>query len=433
MPAPAASTTLTDPAPTAPGERLVTLDVLRGFALAGIILFNVLNYAPRPLSTADRVVAGLVSVLVEGSFYPLFSLLFGVGFGIFLERAAARGAPGAALYLRRLLALLAIAMLQTVLLEERNILLRYALLGVPLLLFWRAGARASFGAAVIALVLALAHGPLYRAHEERKLRDPIAVVRRDQDAAAKRAEGQRLRARYEAAVETRSYVAMVELRALRVPMQLELSANPLRNPTLIHIFAMFLLGAAAWRAGVLRDPRRYRRSLQQLAGSAALIGLAGNIAVWAARLKPARGPLVDSEAWGMVIAVLADTALTLAYAAGLVVLVSGERVGRWAPRIMHLAPIGRMGLTNYLWQSLVMSLLFLPYGFALQRELPVWTCALIGLAIFCSHLPISAWWLHRYQHGPVEWAWRALTYLRPPVMRRAPVHAGSSRQAVRMP
>jgi uncharacterized protein len=79
-------------APIAPEERVQSLDVLRGVALLGILVVNILVYAPKPTSGADWVAAKIIRITAEGSFFPLFSLLFGIGFAVFLDRAASRGA-----------------------------------------------------------------------------------------------------------------------------------------------------------------------------------------------------------------------------------------------------------------------------------------------------------------------------------------------------
>jgi uncharacterized protein len=106
----------------------------------------------------------------------------------------------------------------------------------------------------------------------------------------------------------------------------------------------------------------------------------------------------------------------LGYASAVMLLwSSGENA--WRRRLAPLAWIGRMGLTNYLWQSLAMSLLFLPYGLGLDGRLPFWVYPLIALPIFLSHIPLSAWWLARYRFGPVEWLWRTATYARVEPMR----------------
>ena len=95
----------------------------------GILVVNVLDYASRPASGADRLALFLVNLFAEGSFYPHFSLLFGAGFAIFLDRAKARGVSGELLFLRRVVGLFLIALLQIVFIEDRNILIRYSIFG----------------------------------------------------------------------------------------------------------------------------------------------------------------------------------------------------------------------------------------------------------------------------------------------------------------
>jgi len=75
-----------------------------------------------------------------------------------------------------------------------------------------------------------------------------------------------------------------------------------------------------------------------------------------------------------------------------------------------LATIGRMGLTNYLWQSVAMSALFLPYGANLEAAIPVWGLTLVAVGIFIAGWTMSSWWLARFRFGPAEWLWRCITY-----------------------
>ena len=399
-------------APVAPDERVQSLDVLRGLALLGILVVNILVYAPKPSSPGDWLAAKVINIAAEGSFYPLFSLLFGVGFAVFLDRAASRGAKGVVLYLRRLIALLAIAVLQIILLDEQNILVRYAFLGLPLMLFSRASARVCFAAAVICLALAVARSPVNHELLERERRDPALAAHARQQRAAKQALVWARRAEWDRVKATRSFLEAAEFRMRwQVPNQLAWSTNLRRNPTLFHILAMFLLGAAAWRSGIFVEPHKYRRLMIHLCGWGIAVGLAGNLALNV-------GPRGDSISFfasrpiiTIVVTLLADTALALGYASAVMLLWSGGE-GVWRRRLSPLAWIGRMGLTNYLWQSVAMSLPFLPYGLGLAGKLPFWAYPLIAVPIFLSHIPISAWWLGRYRFGPVEWLWRAATYAR---------------------
>ena len=397
-------------APVSETERVQELDVLRGIALFGILIVNIMDYATEPVSGADRAATTLITVLADGTFYPLFSLLFGVGFAVFLERAVSHGKNGLLLYVRRLVALLVIAVLQIILLEDRNILVRYAFLGLPLLLFCRASARVCVIGAFACLALAVGQGPINRALLQRQLRDPAAAAALRNTRAAAQALGQARQAEWSRVAAQESFVATAVFRAHRqVPGQLRWSTNLRRNPSLFHILAMFLLGAALWRSRILLDPSGSQRAMRIVVGAGIIIGLAGNALV---NFGPDDGPvtfLADFPTATRAVALLGNTALTLAYLAGVLLLMSAPG-GAWRRRVAPLAVIGRLGLTNYLWQSLAMSLLFLPYGLRLEGALPVWSYPLLGVAIFLSHLPFSAWWLKRFRYGPVEWLWRAATY-----------------------
>lgn len=136
------------PAPITTTERIITLDILRGFALLGIILANILSFKSPLLQTqstvesiatspegADAVGAFLLEWLVIGKFYPLFSFLFGLGFFILYDRLQRRQAPAKKLYIRRLLFLFILGLLHLIFLWSGDILHTYAIAGFFLLLF----------------------------------------------------------------------------------------------------------------------------------------------------------------------------------------------------------------------------------------------------------------------------------------------------------
>ncbi|WP_084464677.1 DUF418 domain-containing protein [Microtetraspora fusca] len=124
---------------TSPGRpRIAALDVVRGFALCGILLANVQPIA----SVVDLLAPGSaggpveewMGLLVEQRFYPIFSLLFGIGFSLLLESAAGRAAHPRVLLLRRLLVLLVMGVAHFLLLWRGDILSTYAVLGLLVLL-----------------------------------------------------------------------------------------------------------------------------------------------------------------------------------------------------------------------------------------------------------------------------------------------------------
>ncbi|HEY1043784.1 MAG TPA: DUF418 domain-containing protein, partial [Telluria sp.] len=96
----------------------------------------------------------------------------------------------------------------------------------------------------------------------------------------------------------------------------------------------------------------------------------------------------------------------------------------WLSRVRALAPFGRMALTNYLMQSLVCAVFFYGWGFG---NWGMGRAAQLGFALgLCAvQIVLSQWWLSRFRYGPLEWVWRALTYMKVPAMRieRAPAAA----------
>jgi uncharacterized protein len=152
---------------------------------------------------------------------------------------------------------------------------------------------------------------------------------------------------------------------------------PLLIGTLQWTFGLMLIGAAVWRIGIVRDPRRYRRCLIAVC----LIG-----AVWG-------------------IATGSKLPLAFAYAAAILAWGGAEF-------LRPVAAAGRMALTNYLTQSLIFATIF--YGFGLFGRLDMATAAMLGVAVYGAQLAFSVWWLRRYRFGPFEWFWRSLTYGRRP-------------------
>lgn len=136
----------TNISPVKPSERYIILDALRGFALLGICLanypeFSLYTFQPSEIAAAmpsagvDRIVRFLQYVLVDGKFYTLFSLLFGMGFSIIISHAAQRGAGGFRLFYRRMAVLLLIGFIHLMFIWSGDILMLYALMGMALPLF----------------------------------------------------------------------------------------------------------------------------------------------------------------------------------------------------------------------------------------------------------------------------------------------------------
>jgi uncharacterized protein len=406
-------------APVATPERIAEMDVLRGFALLGILLMNVeFFFRPmqgiylgldRSLTGVDAVAAWLVMAFVQGKFYTLFSMLFGMGFAIQLERAAARGAGFGGVYVRRLLALLAFGLAHGVLIWAGDILVPYALMGFALLLFrktpvsrlpkWAAGLLLAPMAlmSIFVLVTSLAAS------------NPVAS---EQIAKSQADSEQRVLEKAARAETVYAEGTPGEITRQRVDdVAQQLAFLPVFGITLL---GLFLLGAWFVRSGTM--PRaaehlpRYRRMLA--------IGLGAGVPLAVAAMFLGYGegllrisPRAFAAATLMTVAALL---LSFGYLAAVVLLVQRPA---WRARLAPLAAAGRMALTNYILQSVVMTAIAYSWGLGLFGKVArAWQIPL-AIAVWALNVALSSWWLARFRFGPLEWLWRSLTYLRAQPMR----------------
>ena len=164
----------------------------------------------------------------------------------------------------------------------------------------------------------------------------------------------------------------------------------------------FALGIWAFRAGVFQSGGGRTGLLRATALFGLVVGGAG-ILITAGTFGSA--PL--NGFWSLVTASAADIALALGYAA-LLLLASEYPFARRSLGL--LAPLGRMALTNYLLQSVILGFVFYGYGLGLFGNLSVTRGAILGIALYALQMLASSWWLKRFRFGPMEWLWRCATY-----------------------
>ena len=410
-------------APVAASERIETMDVLRGSALLGILLMNIEAFVgpmmealtgvnPR-FSGADRWVDAAIYVLVQGKFITLFSLLFGMGFAVMLERAQTRGSSGAWLYARRLLALIGIGLVHAILIWSGDILLTYALVGFLLLLFFRrtpVSRLPKWGVALYLLPLLLTW--LWAVSSLLAQQDPQAVAEMQK---AMTGQGQQMTALSEAqrlAYGSGTYMQAVAQRSDDTGTMLGFLV--FFGPA---VLGMFLFGAWFVRSGVIRDPGAHLPLFRHLLTLGFAVGLP--LMLWSTWTHPTMsfsGISLGSAA-AQSAAQVANGLMCFGYFAGIVLLMQQPA---WSQRLRWLAPAGRMALTNYLLQSVICTLVFYNYGLGYFEQLPRAWQPLFVIAVFALQVVFSRWWLSKFRYGPVEWLWRWLTYLQRPSMRLAP-------------
>lgn len=389
-------TSAAEPAAVMPGpHRIVEVDALRGFALCGIFLANVLVMAGiegrggdgPSASGLDQAAHWLVMMLVQTKFYLLFSFLFGYSTTLQMDSAERDGAPFAPRMLRRLLGLFVLGALHAVLLYPGDILTTYAVLGLVLFAartvdparMWRAALRVYGAVAALHLLLGAA----------------VALVDTgggDEGLAASTAE---LTAAYRG--------APADVIRANMDAWTDILAGLLMMGGMV--VAAFLAGFVAGRRRLLTGtgtPDRVAR-LRRICGWGLAVGLPGGVLMAAGTV----GPL--GARWEIpmfIVGMLTAPALGGAYACGLLLWFTTPRGARLAAR---LAPAGRMALTNYLAQSLMMALVFTGYGAALYGR--VGAAAVLGgaLLFYGCQLLVSARLMERHRLGPVERLLRAVT------------------------
>jgi uncharacterized protein len=380
--------------PTPPSERVALLDVLRGFALLGILLVNMESFAvpidegwdaARFSGAADEISRWAILAFAALKFYTLFSLLFGYGLALQLQRAMARGDDARSRYARRLVGLIVLGLLHAVFLYFGDILIAYGVLGFVLLLLrdrpdrvvlnWALGVWLA-GLAMVAL-LALASA----AAGDSDLGRDISEV--------------------QAAYADGGFWDVVSQRLADLAIAIP-SVVVLQAPT---AFAMFALGLVLGRHRVLSRAREFRPQLLRGLAILAPIGVVGGA------LAASLDPLGDGGLSGLGLVLLFATApaLTFSYVAAIALV--PERVLR-APAMWILRAPGRMSLSAYLLESVVATFTFTSLGLGLFGDVgPAAGLALsfviwLGLALF------SMLWLAVFRFGPFEWLLRSFSYRR---------------------
>lgn len=368
------------------GERIDSLDALRGFAIFGILLINIQVFsgwgfvAPETRqaltwSQWDEPIATWLDILVRAKFYSLFSLLFGYSFMMLAERVQ----HGPVRYhLRRMLGLLVIGTAHSLFLSPWDILMLYGAMGLFLGAFL--GVRAQTLAAWGVVLLVLTGVGLWFA---------------PQLGLAGLGSGLSLRLLQEnvPALSGGSYPEVIEANAY---LSVSVFLDRIEHLRPVRVMAMFLFGAAAARLHLAERNSGHVRLLLV----AALAGLVVGITLAIAEVKLDEGSFVN-----LLGRVGAPPMLAIGYGAILLLWWRGR--GRVTGAVRSaLAPTGRMALTNYILQSAVSICLF--YGMWGDRFASFSLAAqmLYSVTFFGAQMIFSAVWLRLFTQGPLEWLWR---------------------------
>ena len=402
---------------TSDPERIEVLDVLRGIALLGMYVVHFFGYAMENVpDTGDKTPLWqqIESGFLDGRFYTMFAMLFGVGFAVQLSRADARGENLVPRFLRRLAALAVFGLIAEIIFGY-NVLFGYAVWGLALLPVRRWSTRALF----ILFIVCSASLPIYNitrmAIADARGRVPERVTEIQQA----NQRFQERRNEKEATEKSPNWRTVVAGRARFMPwFHWQWSWHPGGS------FTLMLAGLLAFRLGIFQDPAGKRRTILwlMLAGAASFV-----IATW---VLPLRAPasldvlaksttpirdMIVSIASSNFFRLPRDNWLAFTYIGIVLLLVA--RDAAWLRRLAPLAWTGRMALTNYMTQVAFLDFMFNAHGFDII--VPPAMILPWAFGLFAVQAVFSRWWLAHYRFGPLEWIWRCVTYWKVEPIRAA--------------
>ena len=401
--------------PVTSAERIATIDIVRGFALLGILIMNMPGFSTSFFAEADgshvwkdpvNHYAELArDMLFSGKFNSMFSLLFGLGFTIQLGRMLEREPERAVgLYCRRLFVLLGFALVHVLVFWGGDVLHIYAVLGAGLLLLRRASNRVIYGLLALCLLYPGISGTLRILIMTPGMVQHQVAVSKTWEASNNLAYGHGtfLEAAREHTREFGYYYGS--------PLQLWGFLG-----FYVQMATTMLLGFLIGRNGWIRRIPELMPRIRQLQWSALAVGVVCALLfgiLGEMHRAPGPSPVKILISFSYVLCRLGMMSFYV------LTIVRLAQQPAWQRRFAPIAAAGRMPLTNYLSQTLMATTLFYGWGFGYWGKVgPALELALAFAIFFVIQVPLSGWWLRRFQYGPLEFFWRTLTYGRPPAMR----------------
>ena len=432
-------------APAAPmgpvkrSERISSVDVLRGFALLGILLMNIVGFGLYFSAYDDPTVAGgatginlwiwiVMHVLAEGKMRCLFSMVFGASMILLTSRAEERagGTASADIYYRRTLWLMLFGIVHAYLLWAGDILYWYSLFGLVLYPFRHVRPRnlLIIGSVLVLMqaghkiysgfdlqqTIAKAKAAEAATKQGKKPSDEQTAAKKEWDEMRERSKPSADAIKKDAEAWRGNLIQVVKARAKEVGRW---HATPFYGSIAWDIWSMMLIGMALLRLGVLSAQRSYRFYVL-LAAIGYTIGITVNsYTAW----RSVRSNFdLTTQVFTYTTYDLGRLSVAMAHLGVLMILCKANAVP-WL--VARLAAIGQMAFSNYIFQSVVCSTIFTGFGFGLYGKLQRYQLYYVVAGIWVFQLIASAIWLRHFRMGPLEWCWRSLTYWGRQAMRIA--------------
>ena len=422
------------PQPTAAAERITAIDSLRGFALLGILLMNIVAMGMYGAAYDNPTVTGgstgpnlgvwaVLHVLAEGKMRCLFSLVFGASIILLTSRLEKRG-NSADIYYRRNLWLVLFGVVHAYLLWLGDILYPYALCALALYPFRNMPGKKliTIGSVFIVLMAGAYVGKGFGDREMfEKGRAAIAADKAGQKLTDEQRDAKDEFEKWrkfnqptaeELAKDKKEWqgnpISVIKARAKVVS---HFHGVPYYFPLNWDIWSMMLIGMGLFKLGVLSGERSTSTYWKMILFGYG-VGLPVNSVTAWINIQHNFDPVIQSFAESTYD--LGRLTVALGHL-GVIMLLCKTGTARWLTDA--LGSIGQMAFSNYILTSIITAVIFTGYGFKLYGELERHQLYYVVAGVWVVNIIFSKIWLKNYRFGPLEWAWRSLTYWKKQPMR----------------
>ena len=398
-------------------KRIISIDALRGFALAGVALVHMVEQyiaGPHPdgfmegvNGIPDQIIQGIISIFFTGKFFALFSILFGLSFSIQMESAQNKGQKFGGRFIWRAALLFVIGYVHQ-LFYRGDILTIYAVLAPFIIPFYRASSKwllITAGLIFLGIPRFIAFA-IFGA-------ESVTGVHSMMD------NNHELVKNYIETISTGNLSEVFYLNATygmltKIDFQVSFFGR------FYYTFAYFLVGLWLGRTGLFKDLSAFSKRIKDTmlwSIGALIISFGLVVATFATAPQP-----IDFSTWqfalGMNFMDWVSVSMSSIILCGFLMLYQKES---WQRRLAFFAPYGRMALTNYVMQSIIGTFIYFGWGLGYIGQFGALICFLMGIGVIIIQTVFSKYWLKNFKYGPLEWLWRCGTYLKwQPFKRTAP-------------
>ena len=389
-------------------KRIISIDSLRGFALAGVVLVHIVEqYIAGPWpdgfmegvnSLPDQIIQGILQIFFTGKFFALFSILFGLSFAIQMQSADKKNIKFHSRFLWRAVLLFIIGYTHQ-LFYRGDILTIYAVLAPFIIPFYRIQTKWLLITAGL-IFLGIPRFIAFQVFGSDSLTGVHSMMGNNHE----------LVKSYFETIQNGSIIDVFKTNATygmltKIDFQMSFFGR------FYYTFGYFLIGLWLGKIGVFRDIEAHAKKIKTIL-LWTIVGLLVSIGLTAVAFATAPQPL-DTSSWQFVFAMnffdWVNISMTTIILCGFLLLYQKEA---WKKRMSFFAPYGRMALTNYTLQSVIGTFIFFGWGLGYLGQIRSLYLFFLGLIIIVLQTLISKYWLTYFKYGPLEWLWRCGTYLK---------------------